>query len=222
MGKTNIKGFSVDTSFNPHEHAPRTGRVVAVPDHLEFSTTTTKYMPWETKMEILVGDEVTYHYLDALLAESKIEGTCIIVDGEKYYFIPYDRIFTAKRPSDYVTQRRFKATEFDMVVICLNGYTLIEPVKDREMERYKEFLEVPQKLDMYFGIVNNCGSLITHYGKMDHKFNGPDEDNIEIGDLVVMDKNCAIPLEYNFHSTMEDRKLYFRVQRRYIIGVMDK
>ena len=94
MGASNIGGLSIDTSFDPTGHAARTGVVVSVPDELHFHPDKTDGMPWLTTMELMVGDEVTYHYLSAITAEDRYTERMVEIDGEKHYFIKYDRIYS--------------------------------------------------------------------------------------------------------------------------------
>ena len=61
-------------------------------------------------------------------------------------------------------------------------------------------------------------SKVKDYGVVHRHIHGPDQDNIEVGDIVVMEKSCDIPLEVPIHATLEGDNVFYRVQRRYIIG----
>lgn len=223
MGGTNVDSFSVDTSFTPHAHVPRTGTVIAVPDELIFDEDSVRFMPWETKMELKVGDEVTYHYLSAMTAEDKHAPRWFEFNGEKYYFIKYDRIYTAKRRWHVkkVGNVYYEVDPHD-IIICLNGFVLVEPIQDQELLQYEKHIVIPDVKDATFGIVRYMGSLVTNYGKMYKDWHGPDTDRVNIGDTVVMDNNCNIPLQYSFHANIEDNKEFYRVQRRYLLGSIEK
>ena len=226
MSKSNARGFSMDTSFDEAGHAPRTGVVVAVPDQLDYDRENTQGLQWETSMDLEVGDEVTYHYLSALTAEDKNAPRFFDYNDERYFFIKYDRIYTAKRLNGlaYAKLRRsglptpipFPPEWYD--IICLNGFILVEPVQDATLKKYEGYLSVPVRADKFYGIVKHVGSLITDYSAIYDGRDIPDKDNIEIGDTIVMDQTCDIPLEYPLHKTLDDNQVLYRVQRRYIIG----
>lgn len=195
-------GLRIDKTFNPHLHAARTGVVVAVPQKLIYRHNLgPDSMPWDTDMELKVGDEVTYHYLAAMTAEENTHTRYLTVGDEMYYFIKYDRIYTAKRGDN---------------IIMLNGFILVEPVRDLALNKFKSVLDIPLRQDKYFGVVRYVGSKVRDYNKIYKKFHGPDRDNIQPGDVVVMDEVCDIPLEYDLHATLDEGKVYYRVQRRYI------
>lgn len=257
-GRSNVKGFSVDTTYDPHNHAARTGTVIAVPDKLNFVPSRMSSLQWGTEMELQVGDEVTCHYLSAMTAQEKGHERYVECDGQIYYFVKYDRIYTAKRDffnggkihpylGDESGKIEFKVTSshqdemamlakappvglaidfdtglvthvLDDHIICLNGFVLIEPVQDVTLKKYENYISIPQQSDKYYGIVRYMGSLIWDYGDSHRRFHGPDQDNISIGDVVIMDQVCDIPLEYGLHARMKENQIFYRVQRRYILG----
>jgi hypothetical protein len=232
MSKSNVRGFSMDTSFDEAGHAPRTGVVIALPDELDYDRENTQGLQWETSMDLEVGDQVTYHYLSALTAEDKATPRFFIYNDEKYYFIKYDRIYTAKRLQKEAadTLQAFSLINAPMgishyeelmsqtEVVCLNGFILVEPVQDATLKKYEGYLSIPLRADKFYGIVKYIGSVITDYGAQYDGRNVPDSDDIEVGDTIVMDQTCDIPLEYPLHAKLDDNKVLYRVQRRYIIG----
>ena len=231
------KKFSVDTSFDEASHAARTGTVIAVPDKLFFhpSEFPNESISWDTDMELQVGDHVTYHFLSGWTAEEKFHERYFTYNNEVYYLIQYERIFTAKRIQNiasfdvkymlnvYEKLKMFPidATNLEFDIIPINGFVLVEPVKDMSLERYKSILEIPKKLDKYVGIVAYMGSLNRDYRDTHREYHGADQDNIKIGDLVTMHKVCDIPLEYPIHAKLNKSQVYYRVQRRYIEGVYE-
>jgi hypothetical protein len=224
------KIYAVDTSFDEVSHAARTGIVIAVPKKLFFHPTqfTGESMPWDTDMELQIGDEVTYHFLAGVTAEEKHHERTLYFKNEVYYLIKYDRIFTAKRKVTFnnalLSDHKIIFEQFGetlSVIICLNGFVLLEPLKDFKLERYKDLMEIPKKMDKYFGKVKYIGSLNRDYRDTHRPFHGPDQNNINIGDVVMMDMVCDIPLEYPLHSKLDKGNVYYRVQRRYILGILN-
>jgi hypothetical protein len=226
MEKGNVSGLAIDTSFNPHEHAPRVGIVVSVPETLHFDENDTSGMPWKTSMEIEEGDEVTYHYLSAMVAEDPTTPKFFEFNGEKYYFIKYDRVFTAKRlnglgraklrRSGMTAPVPFPESWYD--IVCLNGFVLVEPISNQEDEQYRKWLEIPDKKDATLGRISHVGSCISNYGAVYADYHGPDMDDLVVGDVVAMDRNCNIPLQYKFHANIKEDKEFYRVQRRYVLA----
>ncbi len=53
----------LDTSYEPDKHVTTTGTVRAIPTSLRFDPENPSYMPWDTDMEIKIGDRVIIHYL---------------------------------------------------------------------------------------------------------------------------------------------------------------
>lgn len=207
------EGISVDTSYEEEHHAPRKGIVMAVPDELYFTEKGPDSLPWDTDMELKFGDEVIYHFLSATTALDKHDGRYVEVDGQIYIYVKYDRIFTTKRREFTGGLGNWKETE---VVKCLNGFVLVEPME--EHGQLPSWLVKDKKKDKFVGRVAHVGSLVRSYRKSHVQWHGPDQDNIQVGDVVVMDKVCDIPLEYPIHASVFGRQVYYRVQRRYILA----
>lgn len=229
--ETGEGGLSYDTSFEQVKHAPRRGIVAAVPEGLVYHPKRNPSISWDTDMELMVGDEVTFHFLSGMTAENAHHERLIVSGGEKYYLIQYERFFTAKRlnglgraklrrrgpkPSGFTP---FPKSWYD--IICLNGFVLIEPIDDVFHKPYTNILVIPKRADKYFGIVRYIGSCNRGYRESHKQFHGPDIDNIKVGETVVMDNVCDIPLEYPLHARLEGKKIFYRVQRRYILGSVE-
>ncbi len=202
---TNVDSLSIDPSYTPHEHTLMMGSVVATPKRLVFNRDDTSTMPWLTEMDIEVGDRVIYHYLSAMTADDKHMSKTIKIDGHVHYFIPYNRIFIARRKKE---------------IICLNGFILVEPMQKQDLLKYKKYLSIGNIKDAFFGRVSHIGSLIKDYGAVYDGLHSPDENWIKEGMVIIMDNNCGIPLQYEFHADLEGNKMFYRVQRRYILGVL--
>lgn len=205
---SNIEGVVLDMTFEEEKHAARVGEVIAVPEKLYYTEQGPDSLPWDTDMEIQVGDEVTYHFLSATTATDRHWERYVEFDGEIYIFVNYDRIFTAKRNGE---------------IICLNGFVLVEPVEkvnNRYLPENFSFSDTYKGKDKYFGRVRFMGSLVRSYRLSRKIVHGPDQDDIKEGDLILMDKVCDIPLEYPFHAMLNGNKVYYRVQRRYIRAIL--
>lgn len=115
-------------------------------------------------------------------------------------------------------------------IIPLNGYCIIEPVGNEEYEELeKKFselgLRMPElmrrKHSIKYGIVKYIGKPNEEYWWNGKTVRDTDEGcDIKVGDKIVMRKSSDIPLEYEHHASLEGRKKFFRVQRRYIIAVL--
>lgn len=248
--ETGEGGLSYDTSFEQVKHAPRRGIVAAVPEGLVYHPKRNPSISWDTDMELIVGDEVTFHFLSGMTAENAHHERLIVSGGEKYYLIQYERLFTVKRkgyatieygdiqcgmsPLELIKKRNIEGgliytakekkssvQELTSIIICLNGFVLIEPIDDVFHKPYTNILVIPKRADKYFGIVRYIGSCNRGYRDSHKQFHGPDIDNIKVGETVVMDNVCDIPLEYPLHARLEGSKIFYRVQRRYILGSVE-
>jgi hypothetical protein len=214
------KKLYIDTSFEPMKHAPTTGEVVGVPSQLYFSTKKNFHssMDWDTDMELKVGDIATYHFLDIRVAIE--QGDYILCDGKFYFPIRYDRIFCAKRKvpkgnivipenGNFVVDGKGRSE-----VIMLNGYVLVKPVPQEIITIMKLPQNVEGRHDARYGEVKFIGSPNKRY----RESYPPDDNRLEIGMLVLLDKVCDIKLEYDIHTSFDGEKKYFRVQRNNITG----
>lgn len=109
-------------------------------------------------------------------------------------------------------------------IIPLNGYVLAEPMKE-ELGLAELGLDAPQmlanKASLTYARAKYIGSCIREYG-FGKTSNSPDSNDLHAGDVFVMDRYCDIPLEYSLHASFSGNELLYRVQRRYIFGVLEK
>lgn len=246
----------IDTSFEPMKHAGVCGVVQALPDHLLYQSGIGDTMEWDTDMELLPGDMVWFHYLDAV---NPWEKTSLMFnsywecEGEMYILVHYSRCFVARRspyqgsninfylqdeiglcPSrDYDVDSVFNVdmlrARIDFLsadkplILPLNGYVLAEPVAAENKFAHLG-IATPPNLQGQSSLTHAralyLGSCVREYdfGQGKHS---PDSNDLNPGEVFVMDKFCDIPLEYDFHTSFEGKKTLYRVQRRHIFGVIE-
>ena len=188
-----------------------TGTVVGLPSKLIYTGEQGKGLEWLTNMELKYGDEVIIYYLSVQIALSPERQNYFIRGNDRFVFIPYDKIF---------------AKIVDGHPAPINGYCLIEPCDDpmnvKVWERMKKiglfvpFIKERKKTNSHviWGIVRYVSDPVREYASGDS-----DEGvDIAVGDTVVCRKVSDIPLQYELHSKVDDKKIYYRVQRRNIYG----
>jgi len=200
----------IDISFEVEKHATITGEVRGLPSHLYYSGQANKGMPWLTEMELKIGDRVVIYYLSVVNAFQKTVMKYFIKDGEKYVFIPYDKIY---------------AVFGEGFVKPINGYCLVEPTEDpvladrkRRMEKIGlEMVVLDQKKNtkVTFAKIKYLGRKNTEYADENSTDDGVD---VGVGDIVALRKTYDIPLEYELHSKIEKASKLLRVQRRSMLA----
>lgn len=212
------KKIYIDPNYEPEKHAAVTGHVIATP-LLIYSKSRYDSMPWDTDMELEVGDYVIFYYLAAVNAFRKEDPKWLKdEDGNLYVFVKYDNFYVAKRRVNNISP-----LEVDEI-IPLNGYCIIEPVINEEYQKlekkYNELeLEVPKHLMKKFSYKYG---IVKYLGKPNRSYRTADNDggDLKVGDKVIMRRIADIPLEYEYHATFDGRKKYFRVQRRHIMATV--
>lgn len=200
LGKEQV--LELDTSFNEMEHTVIVGNIVALPDELVYDRRNPASLHHLTTKELKVGDLVTYYYISARNAVS--QGKMFIEDGELYIYIPYDQIFAARRGEE---------------VVIPNGYAIIEPEEDTINTTLILPDQLKGKKSENIGIIRYLGTP-----NMQHKHEptiGGDDPLLKVGDKVLLDRVCNIPLEYPLHKEFDKDKEYYRVERRNIIAVVN-
>jgi hypothetical protein len=219
----------LDISFNREVHSPVMGAIVAVPAQLN-----PKQMQWDVDMEARPGDVAWYSYLAAQCALAPEMGRMIMCDGEVYFLIPYEEVFVVKRTCSMfqsaveITAGRYshvhvigmdQASADVVTILPVNGYCLVEPVEEKEEWKIgKLVLERPEM---------SKGFHSARYGKVAHvstglirKYNDgdgiPDQDLVRPGDYICFDTACDLIVEYDLHAQLEGKKMFYRMQRRYI------
>jgi len=212
---TSIKlrnGFElyVDNTYEPEKNATVTGMVYGLPSHLYYTGKGNVGMPWDTPMELKMGDKVIVYYLSIINA-FKPENRRYVLEGEdRYVFIQYSSIY-AKYGEGFVQP--------------INGYCLIEPCSDPFVEKQKQRMQsIGMELILFnkknntnvsFGIVRYLSTPNRRYVDEHSSDEGVD---IAIGDTVVLKKTYDLPLQYDLHQKVDKGKKLLRVQRRSILA----
>lgn len=200
----------IDITFDPEKHATVTGTVYGLPSHLYYSGKPNIGMPWETQMELKMGDKVIVYYLSIVNAFKKESRKYILEGEDRYVFIPYSSIF---------------AVYGEGFVKPINGYCLIEPTEDPFIVEQKrrmtaigmELVKLKTKTNtnVVFGRVRYIGIPNRQY--VDDYMTDEGVD-IKTGDIVVMRKISDIPLQYDLHARIDGGAKYWRCQRRNILA----
>lgn len=207
----------LDISYHKEQHAPVVGTVIAVPEQLKK-----KFMEWEVDMELMPGDTAFYSYLAAVRAldanetnHTRHNPLLIMCEGEAYFWIDYAEICVAKRHGQSL------APQIE-VIIPINGYCLVEPVSEKtEMRLGNLVLEQTQMAHAhskrYGKVAYVSNALIREYQDGDGI---PDQDQVRPGDYVCFERACDQAIEFDFHASMDGKKTFFKIQRRYFNAII--
>lgn len=226
----------LDTSYQVGQHTPVVCEVMAVCDRLYYDPYKPGSMPWKTTIEVQKGDIVYIDYISYQNSFDEDTPRWIEHEGEQLFFVPYFSLFVAKRRWDAVRESIFwienskvfykEACQMGIAlngkqiydIICLNGFCLIEAV-EKEIKTsliLPDYLKKQKNADT--GILRYKGKPIEEYEESVYQAAG----NCESGSLVIMDKNCNVPLEYDTHLTFFDDHTYFRVQDCFLFGIFSQ
>lgn len=215
--------FELIDVFEPAKHFSVRGTVVAVPEELNYFgkevaelmkdhkrnlTAIQEYtrwsMEWDTPLEISVGNEVYFQYMNriASVEDNKVLGHDEL--GEQgLLFIEYNDLYMAMSGEDSW---------------MLNGFIFVEAI-EYTLEEIKElgggvFIDTPTLEKPGMGIVRKIGSMNGSY--LDGSVEGP---KISVGTKVLFRHSNAVPVEYKYHKEINDGKYaYYRMQRKDILA----
>lgn len=203
----------LDTTWADGEHVCVKGTVMAVPDQLVYMRGLTPLMEWQTTMELQVGDKVWYDFVagkNAFGNDRHTDLRCFEVGDDIYIAIKYCDCFVAKRGDQ---------------TIMLNGYVLAEPIEDEikttillpdflKKKRSNKFARV--------AYVGSCNGGYMYYDKAidDVVWRNADPDEIAPGDVIAFSPFTDIDLEYDIHASFEGKKVFSRIQRKYINAII--
>ena len=209
--------FFIDVQFEKEIHAPVTGTIISVPKNIYPGDFVQPGMQWDIDMEAQVNDYCVYSYLSATVALDPSFGQMIVCNGDLYLLIPYEEIFVVRRSG---WTRVFKNQDFRIYethIIPINGYNLVEPVEDAPTSIFLETESSKGPSTVFGKVAYLSKSLIRRYVDGDGQ---PDTENIKVGDIVTFDIGADLPVEYNLHASIDNKKMYYRIQRRNISGII--
>lgn len=188
------KELFVDHSYEPQDHVPVTGEVLVVP--------TLKFDPnrheWESTCEIKVGDKVWINYLAVLLALGRSydiaqENPQPLYD-EEGIFVKYSDLYMSEDK-------------------MLNGYVLLEPVKQKLPETC---LEIPDRLHH---LKSRIIGKVLKTGSKNLRYNDPIwvDSDVEEGDHIVFQEYANQKIEHELYVKRDLRV----VQRRFIEAIVN-
>jgi hypothetical protein len=204
-----IYGVNTDLIYadadNPDDHTSHAADMAEVslivtklPQKLYFNPDDpNNSMPWETEMELQVGDVV---WTDIMETSNAITLVC---EGKMYKLLPYQDLYCAKREDK---------------VIMLNGYILCEQVKKKAISE----LDVTScdLIDPTKGIVAYLGNSNKRYLQEDYV----DFEDLRVGDEVLLDAHSGIFLleRQLYSSKFSNEKLYWVVSWKKISMVLNR
>ncbi len=199
---------AVDPSFRPNIHADRISEVVLVPDSLYYYPDMYKHkhatesIDWDTTMELRVGD-IVWHTFMELADTYNIE---VRDEDALYKLLRYEDFHFAQRGEE---------------LIMLNGYVLCEEVLK---DRFNDFDVLDQEVDMRLGKIALLGNRNRAYRIRGGAKDLDGDDILEVGDIILKRRSdIHIRLEEEVHARFPlERKMYFIIQRRDILAVIDK
>ena len=164
-------------------------------------------MPWNTKQELIRGDIV---WLSAAFLKVLDEKSDYLLCGEqKYYVYPYENIYLKK-----------VADSFKL----LNGFILVSPICEiSEIQNRLEKIGLAYvgKNDPWtpgkdlLGIVRHMGDIVEYD---DGKDAGEDDEEISVGDTVILRWKLNRRLESSIHSVFSEPFIVTR--RRNITAII--
>lgn len=207
----------IDPEWNPQYHAPRKGKVIGQPGKLYYNKKDPhNSMKWKTTCEVKEGETVYFDYTASVIALGRLANP-VLRDAEaevsERYFTRGKRIFLVLYYSDlYATKRA------DGTIVPLNGHIIVEPI----LTTPETTLIVPDQLKKQKSH-NTAVVLVT--GSHNTQYTSPkftDAVEIEAGDIIVFKLNAMLQLEYSLHASQFASNNAHVIQRKYIMGVVDK
>lgn len=195
--------FQIDKRFAHEKHAPTTGIVINTSPEL-----IPEFMPWKTPLEVRPGDFAVYSYESAMYCLDPDRGRILHDENnEMYFMIDYEDIFSVKREG---------------TVIPVNGYLLVSPVTEQINTSISLPAHIAEYTSVKFGRVEYVGTRNEcYYSGVRVRDDVYDiREEIIPGDLIVFSEASDLPLEYDIHKSFEDKKSFFRMQRRDILLIL--
>ncbi len=184
-----ILGVNIDIMYGAGEESNVAdqgvihGYVHAIPDKLFFDRDSEDGLPWETELEIEVGDRLVFDYLDALNCDE------IEVGDRVFKILDYTSLYVAIRGED---------------IISLNGYNLLLPCLRKPTS---EFDINQETRDFSKGVVKHLAKPNKRYNDI----NKSDGIELGVGDTVMFTdhyaKNPLFAERYKEYVTLDEQYL---------------
>lgn len=211
-----IIGFNTDWEFEDEtdSHAGNLAEIYAkvyrCPPRLYYERGDSLSMPWDTDMELQVGDTV---FFNAIESRNSVE---IICEGKTYKLLPYQDLYCAKRLGKIWRGVGGATAEYE--VIMLNGYVLLERVYLENVSPLA--VSKDAGIDKTRGIIRYVGSSPKEYQRKEYS----DIKDLDVGDMVLFAPNSPLFLleRTTALSTFDGDNLYWCVHRRRISMVLSK
>lgn len=175
----------IDSSFQKEKHTVTCGEIVSIPEQIDDSL--------RTEIVVKVGDMAFFHYLSTFNAIR--EERYYTDNGQVYYAVNYESLYCVKRGEE---------------VICLNGYTLVRPIKKHGADtigavyipeaRMKE--EVASR-----GVVAYAGTPLKGQKQL-----------CNIGDEIVFRKSSSVKIQAPFHDSFGEE--LYRMKNGSILAII--
>jgi len=164
-------------------------------------------MPWDTTVEISVGEKCWYDYLESLNSIMYIDE-----DDSEYKLIDYSNLYVVTMPRSEGEQDDWptwhKSTDGTEWIRPLNGYHIFERVYHEKQSDFDHFSD--KKINNRRGVVKYVASNNKQYE------NGMETDHVElqIGDEVQFGAVPPVFLEDEYHCFFDGGRVYRRAQAR--------
>jgi len=177
----------LDQSWEKEQHACSSGTIVGLPDKIKYPK------PYNGKLEVEVGDEVIFNYLDH---SNAVSNGMITADGNMW--LPYDFLYLAIRKGE---------------VKMLNGFVVVEGIPNTDNTSPGGIIlpEMVKKTTEASGIVRYIGEPLD---------DGFDYETIKVGDKVVFADHHSIPLQFQMHQIIDKDKTLYRMRYSDILAVV--
>lgn len=210
----------VDTSYQEEYHAHTTGEVVILPQSLPFVSLSKaqtfgqsymqyaaqKGMPWQTEVELKVGDKVNFHYL--ALSNAEKQGFGFDYKGEKIFLIRYDQIYAYERDNEVCPINGFVFVEVEELPQQFQTGAGVWAVSLTEASRRKKF---------GVGVVRYAGKPNTAY--FEPKFDDG-EELLHAGDKVHYKDSKRSKVGQDMYSHDSPFKGLYRMQYKDINAIL--
>ncbi len=204
----------LDCSFQPEQHAPVTGHVVAICKKLIFSARLgdSFSLDWDTDIQLQVGDYVISYYLSAINALSN--GRLLTDEyNNQYLVLRYDKLFASRRGD---------------IVRPINGFNLLTPIEGIVQEDLRDRMKNMKLLipDTVKSGKNSVLARLKYVADPVKRYRDPRyydfDDKISPDDIIILRRKSNIPLEYAYHASLEGKQVFYRVQRHYMFAKVDE